>query len=95
MLAISVLKPHRRIAKNFKNSVSGKYLNGVTNKRISKRLKVSQSTEERIIQKRFEVFIKKKLNCDRPTIMCTHNPQGLQVCDDDSRLIAPQGIRCY
>ena len=43
------LKLQKRMSENFKDSVAGKYLDGVTNKRISERLGVSQSTVERII----------------------------------------------
>ena len=63
------LRPHKRMSENFKDSVAGKYLDGVTNKRISERLGVSQSTVERIIHEKFEALVKEKLNYDCPTIL--------------------------
>ena len=46
------------MSENFKDSVAEKYLDGVTNKRISERLRVSQSTVERIIHEKFEALVK-------------------------------------
>ena len=63
------LKPHKRMAENFKGSVAKKYPDGATNKRISERLGVPQSTVERIIHEKFEALVKEKLNYDRPTII--------------------------
>ena len=63
------LKPHKRMSENFKDSVAEKYLDGVTNKRISERLGVSQSTVERIIHEKFEALVKEKLNYECPTIL--------------------------
>ena len=63
------LKPHKRMSENFKDSVAEKYLDGVTNKRISERLRVSQSTVERIIHEKFEALVKEKLNYECPTIL--------------------------
>ena len=59
------LKPHKRMSENFKDSVAEKYLDGVTNKRISERLRVSQST----IHEKFEALVKEKLNYECPTIL--------------------------
>ena len=69
MEPIRGLRPHKRMSENFKDSVAGKYLDGVTNKRISERLGVSQSTVERIIHEKFEALVKEKLNYDCPTIL--------------------------
>ena len=54
------------MAESFKNRLVEKYLHGATNKRISKRLRV---TMERIIRERLEALVKEKPNCDSTTML--------------------------
>lgn len=46
-----------------------KYLDGATNKKISKRLGISQSTVERVIHERFEIKVKEQLSYECPPII--------------------------
>lgn len=63
------LKSNKRISENAKDEIIDKYLDGATNKKISKRLRVSQSTVERVIHERFELKVKEQLNYECPPII--------------------------
>ena len=61
------LKSNKRISENAKDEIIDKYLDGATNKKISKRLGISQSTVERVIHERFELKVK-ELMCARKIV---------------------------
>ena len=63
------LKSNKRISENAKDEIIDKYLDGATNKKISKRLRVSQSTVERVIHERFELKVKEQLSYECPAII--------------------------
>ena len=63
------LKENKRISENAKDEIIDKYLDGATNKKISKRLGISQSTVERVIHERFELKVKEQLNYECPSII--------------------------
>ena len=63
------LKSNKRISENAKDEIIDKYLDGATNKKISKRLGVSQSTVERVIHERFELKVKEQLSYECPSII--------------------------
>ena len=63
------LKENKRISENAKDEIIDKYLDGATNKKISKSLGISQSTVERVIHERFELKVKEQLNYDCPSII--------------------------
>lgn len=63
------LKSNKRISENAKDEIIDQYLDGATNKKISKRLRVSQSTVERVIHERFELKVKEQLNYECPSII--------------------------
>ena len=52
------LKSNKRLSENAKDEIIGKYLDGATNRKISKRLWISESTVERVIHERFELKVK-------------------------------------
>ena len=63
------LKTNKRLSESCKESIIEKYLDGATNKRISKRIGVSQSTVERVIHERFESEVKEQLSYECPSII--------------------------
>ena len=63
------LKSNKRISESAKDEIIDKYLDGATNKKISKRLRVSQSTVERVIHERFELKVKEQLSYECPSII--------------------------
>ena len=63
------LKSNKRISENAKDEIIDKYLDGATNKKISKRLGISQSTVERVIHERFEIKVKEQLSYECPPII--------------------------
>ena len=63
------LKSNKRISESAKDEIIDKYLDGATNKKISKRLRVSQSTVERVIHERFEIKVKEQLSYECPSII--------------------------
>ena len=63
------LKSNKRISDSAKDEIISKYLDGATNKKISKRLGISQSTVERVIHERFELKVKEQLNYECPSII--------------------------
>ena len=63
------LKSNKRISENAKDEIIDKYLDGATNKKISKRLRISQSTVERVIHERFEIKVKEQLSYECPSII--------------------------
>ena len=63
------LKSNKRLSESSKDSIIEKYLDGATNKKISKRLGISQSTVERVIHKRFESEVKEQLSYECPSII--------------------------
>ena len=68
------LKENKRISENAKDEIIDKYLDGATNKKISKRLGISQSTVERVIHERFEIKVKEQLSYE-------YAPVGSQTLD--------------
>ena len=68
------LKENKRISENAKDEIINKYLDGATNKKISKRLGISQSTVERVIHERFEIKVKEQLSYE-------YAPVGSQTLD--------------
>ena len=68
------MKENKRISENAKDEIIDKYLDGATNKKISKRLGISQSTVERVIHERFEIKVKEQLSYG-------HAPVGSQTLD--------------
>ena len=63
------LKSNKRISESAKDEIIDKYLDGATNKKISKRLGISQSTVERVIHERFELKVKEQLSYECPSII--------------------------
>ncbi len=68
------MKENKRISENAKDEIIDKYLDGATNKKISKRLGISQSTVERVIHERFEIKVKEQLTYE-------YAPVGSQTLD--------------
>ncbi len=60
------MKSNKRISESAEDEIISKYLDGATNKKISKRLGISQSTVERVIHERFELKVKEQLNYECP-----------------------------
>ena len=63
------MKSNKPISENAKDEIIDKYLDGATNKKISKRLGISQSTVERVIHERFEIKVKEQLSYECPSII--------------------------
>ena len=63
------MKSNKRISEKTKDEIMEKYVDGATNKKISKRLRVSQSTVERVIHERFEIKVKEQLSYECPSII--------------------------
>lgn len=87
------MKSNKRISENAKDEIIDKYLDGATNKKISKRLRVSQSTVERVIHERFEIKVKEQLSYECPSIIGIdeHKSSKQAFGKHKTRSVLPEG----